>query len=102
MKPNMKVDVKFAPERMGDRVVEPRKNQIVWLTSVMPGNHGDSQERYTGPRELKTPVLVKVTGGSFMGDYDRVSNFFYWREIREDGSISREYCGYPAFRECKK
>lgn len=42
----------------------------------------------------KTGKLVKITGGSYWGTYG-VSNFWYWREVLTDGTLSKnEDCGY--------
>jgi hypothetical protein len=37
---------------------------------------------------------VCVTNGSFYGDYGRVSNFWTWREVLQDGSLGVEEKGY--------
>ena len=37
---------------------------------------------------------VKIVGGSFWGEYG-VSNFWEWRKIKVDGTLSRKICcGY--------
>ncbi len=33
--------------------------------------------------------MVKITEGQFWGDYG-VSNFWYWREVMPDGSLSKK------------
>lgn len=39
--------------------------------------------------------LIFVIGGSYMGGYDRVSNHFYWKKIKPDGTLSPKRCnGY--------
>jgi hypothetical protein len=38
--------------------------------------------------------MVKVIGGQYWGTHG-LSNFWYWREVKEDGSLSeREESGY--------
>lgn len=34
-----------------------------------------------------------VTGGQFMGEYG-ICNFWYWRTIKKDGTLGKEYKGY--------
>ncbi len=42
----------------------------------------------------KTGKLVKITRGSYWGAYG-VSNFWHWREVLPDGTLSKdEECGY--------
>ena len=36
---------------------------------------------------------VKITKGQYWGTYG-LSNFWYWREVREDGSLGLEEHGY--------
>jgi len=40
--------------------------------------------------------LVEITGGQFYGTYG-VSNFWYWKEVLEDGSFGPEEHGYGWF-----
>ena len=35
-------------------------------------------------RHPKSRNLLRVTSGSFLGDYGRISNFWYWRYLDED------------------
>lgn len=37
--------------------------------------------------------LVYITSGQYMGDYG-VSNFWYWKYVRSDGTLGRTSCGY--------
>jgi len=37
--------------------------------------------------------LVKITAGEFLKD-DRISNFWYWREILADSTLGKEEHGY--------
>jgi len=34
-----------------------------------------------------------ITGGQYMGEYG-ISNFWYWRTIKKDGTLGKEYHGY--------
>lgn len=44
---------------------------------------------------LREGSFIYVTSGGYLGDYGRVSNFFFWRKIKPDGSLSkRESRGY--------
>ena len=53
--------------------------------------HGNSLYDYP---ELKGK-LVEITGGSYLGGYGRVSNFWYWRKVLKNGKLSKkEYHGY--------
>ena len=36
---------------------------------------------------------LKIVGGQFWGEYG-ISNFWYWREVLEDGTLGPEKCGY--------
>jgi len=38
-----------------------------------------------------TPVFI--TGGEYMGTYG-ISNYWYWRKIKSDGTLGRSYRGY--------
>ena len=38
--------------------------------------------------------LVEIVDGSFLGDFGRVSNFWYWKEVMKDGSFGPIECGY--------
>lgn len=38
---------------------------------------------------------VKITGGFFLDPtYGRVSNFWHWREVKTNGKLGKEECGY--------
>jgi hypothetical protein len=36
---------------------------------------------------------VYITGGQYMGTYG-ISNYWYWRKIKEDGTLGRSAKGY--------
>jgi hypothetical protein len=36
---------------------------------------------------------VKIKSGAFLRN-GRVSNFWYWNEVKEDGSLGEDECGY--------
>ena len=38
--------------------------------------------------------LSMVTGGGYFAPGGGVSNFWYWRTIRKDGTLGKEYSGY--------
>lgn len=42
---------------------------------------------------------VLIVKGSYMGSHNRVSNFWYWREVFDDGSLGEEEHGYGSFTE---
>lgn len=42
-------------------------------------------------------VDVKVVSGKFWGEYNRVSNFWYWLEKDENGNYTIEKNGYGNF-----
>lgn len=37
---------------------------------------------------------VKIVSGQYMGDYNRVSNFWRYREVLSDGTLGKEENGY--------
>lgn len=38
---------------------------------------------------------VKIKSGYFLDPvYGRVSNFWHWNEVRSDGTLGKEECGY--------
>ena len=38
---------------------------------------------------------IKITGGQFMGEYNRISNYWYWKEVLPDGTLKkRKSSGY--------
>jgi hypothetical protein len=37
--------------------------------------------------------MVQIMNGQYWGTHG-VSNFWYWREVRHDGSLGPEECGY--------
>lgn len=41
-------------------------------------------------------TLVRITGGTYFSN-GRVSNFWYWKEVLSDGSLSDEKHGYGNF-----
>ena len=48
-------------------------------------------------KEIKHPDgrTVKIKSGCFLDPiYGRVSNFWYWNEVLEDGSLGKEENGY--------
>lgn len=62
----------------------------------------DIVEKYNGPAPFKIGDTVKhpdgrtirIVGGQYWGEYG-ISNFWYWREVFPDGSISQtDECGY--------
>lgn len=61
----------------------------------------DLVEEVTGgpPFEIGDTVLhpsgrkVKITSGQYWGRYG-ISNFWYWREVKPDGSLGPEEHGY--------
>lgn len=38
--------------------------------------------------------MVRITSGSFLGGYGRVSNFWHWVELNQDGSDGNHGSGY--------
>lgn len=45
--------------------------------------------------DKKTTRLAVIHGGSYLGDYGRVSNFWYWRYVKTDGTLGvKEHSGY--------
>lgn len=62
----------------------------------------DIVEKYNGPSPFKIGDTVKhpdgrtvrIVAGQYWGEFG-ISNFWYWREVLEDGSISqKDECGY--------
>jgi|GEM_PF-2462451 len=40
-----------------------------------------------------TGKMVKIISGQYWGKYG-ISNFWYWREVKESGGLGKEECGY--------
>lgn len=39
--------------------------------------------------------LIYITGGQYYGQNGRISNFWYWRDINDDGTLGKtEHHGY--------
>lgn len=45
----------------------------------------------------RTNRLVYITGGSYNGRNGRISNFWYWKDIEEDGTLGKSNNGYGNF-----
>lgn len=68
-----------------DRVISPRPNQVVYYAS----GRGE-------------PKLVCIVEGRYMGEFDRISNFWYWRPVNEDGTLGKKRGGYGRFYKCNR
>ena len=65
-----------------------------WVKNIVEETLGKHLEIGMVVIHPETKNLVKITGGQFWGEHG-MSNFWYWREILSDGSLSeKEYHGY--------
>jgi hypothetical protein len=63
------------------RINEPRANEVVWYID-----------------NNKNKKLVIINSGQYLDStYHRLSNFWYWQEINEDGTLGKEDSGYGNF-----
>lgn len=67
------------------------------ITHSMRDSHFGNYE--IGGYFVRDDKVIKITDGQFMGTYG-VSNFWYWRELLKDGSLSDEtFNGYGSVCE---
>lgn len=79
-------------------IVEDSSKDVVELNEktfdrVLSPNIGEIVLRFNGAKFIK----VKIKDGRFWGDYNRVSNFWYWYEEDENGDFTKEQYGYGCF-----
>lgn len=82
-----------------------------WTTDMRNSvtlNNGELLRGVQSPNPLSVAMIVKdnklipvvVLDGTYLdGTYSRVSNFWYWREVAEDLTLSEKKSGYGAFYE---
>ena len=73
------------PKTITDKngITIPFKPQIPKIGTVM--------YRLNGHKKLQ---LVYVEDGQYMGEFNRITNFWSWRKVNEDGTLGRLQHGY--------
>jgi hypothetical protein len=64
-----------------------------WVKDLTDDVFGKSMMRVGATVKHPDGRTVKITGGQYWGEYG-VSNFWYWREVRENGKLGPEEHGY--------
>ena len=85
------MDIEMSKEEYrGKHIQEPRINTIVTHHGLDPLHN---------PSILKEPYDVLITGGQYLASNGRLSNFWSWRRVLEDGTLGKECSGYGNFTE---
>lgn len=65
-----------------------------WVKDLTAETFGESQMEVGKRLEHPSGRTVEITKGQYWGEHG-LSNFWYWREVLEDGTLSeREESGY--------
>ena len=64
-----------------------------WVQNIVEDVCGRTPFSVGAVVEHPSGRTVKITKGEFWGEYG-VSNFWYWQELNEDGSLGPEEHGY--------
>lgn len=73
-------------EKIREKIMVPTVNSIVWYD----GSFYKVDENY--------PCDVYIISGDFYSN-DRISNFWHWKRVLPDGTLSEEESGYGGFYE---
>ena len=64
-----------------------------WVKEFVEEAMGESPLKIGQRIKHESGCEVEITDGDYWGE-DGLSNFWYWREVKPDGSFGRIGCGY--------